>query len=157
MPNLVGMLFLAHLQFGGGSSVISASSFWILFAEVVRALEALGAALASFLARSPPGWPPPPLVDVVAMMGEQQGGRERGTGRLGGAGGAPLREDLHWLSGCVDPDSRRTRREGDKMCNFVHGNNDSFFFLSGCLSLSLLRRRFPLPFSLPPLLPSFLV
>ena len=35
------------------------------------------------------------------------------------------------------------------MCNFVHGNNDSFFFLSGCLSLSLLRRRrFPFPFLL---------
>ena len=40
---------VSHLQFGGGSRVISASSFWILFADVVRALEALGVALASFL------------------------------------------------------------------------------------------------------------
>jgi len=55
-------LVISHLQLGGGSNVISASSFWMRLAEVVSALEDLGAALASFLALSPP-----PEEEVVAM------------------------------------------------------------------------------------------
>ena len=42
---------LSNLQFGGGSTVISASSFWILLAEVERALPPLAPAAAFF----PPG------------------------------------------------------------------------------------------------------
>ena len=37
---------IQYLQFGGGSRVISANSFWILFAEVDRALD-LGTVFAS--------------------------------------------------------------------------------------------------------------
>lgn len=37
------------LQFGGGSSVISASSFWIRLAEVPSALEIFGLDLVSFV------------------------------------------------------------------------------------------------------------
>ena len=39
MPIKVAKLEYCYLQLGGGSRVISANSFWILLAEVERALE----------------------------------------------------------------------------------------------------------------------
>lgn len=51
-----------YLQLGGGSRVISANSFWMRLADVVRALEGFGVVLESFLDLSVPE------VEAVADM-----------------------------------------------------------------------------------------
>lgn len=60
------------LQFGGGSSVISASSFWILLADVPSAFDILGLGLFSFvsglLSTAPD--PAPPLPRPVPLPDE---------------------------------------------------------------------------------------
>ena len=55
LPKIVSTSDLDYLQFGGGSTVISANSFWMRFAEVERAFEPLVALARSlFLDDDPP-------------------------------------------------------------------------------------------------------
>ncbi len=90
----------AHLQFGGGSSVISASSFWMRLADVVSALDALGVDLASFLARSPPPEDEELVVAMTAMRGTilRSFSRDKWTMRLERSRAAPIRSGGRLLS-----------------------------------------------------------
>lgn len=64
------------LQFGGGSNVISASSFWILLADVPSALDILGFGLFSFasglVSTTAPLEPPLPLPRPVPLPDEPE-------------------------------------------------------------------------------------
>ena len=57
---------LAYLQFGGGSTVISANSFWMRFAEVERAFEPLVALARSLFLDDDP--PVPVEAEVEAIL-----------------------------------------------------------------------------------------
>ena len=56
---------LAYLQFGGGSTVISANSFWMRFAEVERAFDPLVALARSLFLDDDPPVPVEAEVDAI--------------------------------------------------------------------------------------------
>lgn len=61
----ISIVQVTYLQFGGGSTVISANSFWIRFAEVERAFEPFVAFARSLFLDDEPPVPVEAEVDAI--------------------------------------------------------------------------------------------